>query len=116
MKKIKRYGKDEKINLSRFELGVKNLFNSFKEEKEYQNKEIIIFTEGTDFGVSKIFGDCMNEEYKNIRLIGINSIQNIFSVEELNTEVLYVIFYLLSFLNLYYYNLLLEIKCKLNPE
>ena len=49
MKKIKRYEKDEKINLSRFELGVKNLFNSFKEKEEYQNKEIIIFTEGTEF-------------------------------------------------------------------
>jgi hypothetical protein len=74
-----------KIDLDALSFGLKKLFdNDFNTE----DKQIVIITDGRDFGVSKVVGDVIDKLKRNdILLIGLNSLQNIFRKDELNLEV-----------------------------
>jgi len=74
-----------KIYLDALSFGLQKLFNN---DFNAVDKQIVIITDGRDFGVSKVVGDVIEKlKRKNILLIGLNSLQNILSKDELNLEV-----------------------------
>jgi hypothetical protein len=74
-----------KIYLDALSFGLQKLFNN---DFNAVDKQIVTITDGRDFGVSKVVGDVIDKlKRKNILLIGLNSLQNIFSKDELNLEV-----------------------------
>ena len=75
------------IDLKALRVGLLKLLDN---DQVFNNeKEIIILTDGRNLGISKTVGCVVNQlKRPNIKLIGLNSLQNIFEEEELTLEVL----------------------------
>lgn len=81
--------KNQSVSLPALQLGLKKLIGDLNKDEVFQNKEIIIVTDGTNFGIAKIFGNVLSVNRLNFKLIGLNSLQNIFEKNELDLEVIF---------------------------
>ena len=83
---------DQKIHVEEFQSGLVTFLKYLNQDEYLKTKQFVVITEGTHFGISEVFGDLMSYKYctqsLNIKLIGINRLQNIFSENELKAEVL----------------------------
>jgi hypothetical protein len=69
---------NEKVDENTIKNSLRILFNNISSEL----REVLVITDGANFGVSLLVGEVFDEDFsqnENLKLIGINKVENVFS-------------------------------------